>query len=157
MASPGAASYNLKKATSTRGPWVTVGTTSGTVATVAGLSNGTRYYFVVSALSAGGESANSTYVSAIPLALPAAPTGLKATGQAGQVYLAWSAATGALGYNVQRSAVSDGPYTKVGSTTSRAYYDKSLVKGTSFCYVVAAYNKNLAEGPASSPVCAIVQ
>ena len=50
-----------------------------------------------------------------------------------------------------------GPNVKVGTTTSRAYYDKLLPKGTSLCYLVNVYNKNRTEGAASSPSCATVQ
>lgn len=152
-----ATAYNVKRSTSTSGPWTTVGTTSGTAFTVTGLANGTSYYFVVSYLYAEGESANSAYVLAKPLAPPAAPTGLKATGQTGQVYLAWSAATGAVGYNIYRATSAGGAYTMVGTTTSRAYYDKLLTKGAYFCYVLRAYNANKTEGPQSLEACATVQ
>src|SRR4029077_4269070 len=79
-----ATGYNLKKGTTTTGPWTTVATTTGTSAIATGLTNGTKYYFVVSALSSSGESANSTYVLATPLA-PAAPSGLVAVAGSQQV------------------------------------------------------------------------
>jgi titin len=46
--------------------------------TDSGLTNGTTYYYVVSALNAGGESANSAQASATPADPPAAPSNLTA-------------------------------------------------------------------------------
>jgi cellulose 1,4-beta-cellobiosidase len=156
-AATGATAYNVKRATSSSGPWTTVGTTADTAFVATGLTNGTLYYFVVSFTTTGGESLNSTAVSAKPLAPPAAPTGLKATGQVSQVYLAWSAASGATGYNIYRATTSGGGYVKVGTTTSRTYYDKLLPKGAYYCYVAKAYNANQSEGAPSNEVCATVQ
>ncbi len=65
-ASTGAASYNIKRATVSGGPYSTVGTSTSTSFTNTGLVNGTTYFYVVSAVNAGGESANSAQASATP-------------------------------------------------------------------------------------------
>ena len=67
-ASAGAASYHVKRGTSSGGPYTQVAapTTASDVDT--GLTNGTTYYYVVSALNAAGESANSSQASATPTA-----------------------------------------------------------------------------------------
>jgi hypothetical protein len=67
-ASSGATSYNVKRGTTSGGPYTTIAgpTTTGHVNT--GLSNGTTYYYVVSAVNASGESSNSSQVSATPSA-----------------------------------------------------------------------------------------
>jgi hypothetical protein len=71
-ASSGATSYNLKRATVDGGPYTTVTNVATTNCTNPGLINGTTYYYVVSALNAGGESANSSQVSATPANHPPA-------------------------------------------------------------------------------------
>ncbi|SPE25524.1 conserved exported hypothetical protein [Acidobacteriia bacterium SbA2] len=67
-ASAAATSYNVKRSTTTGGPYTTVNSPTGTSYTDMGLTDGTKYYYVVSAVNAGGESANSTEVSATPAA-----------------------------------------------------------------------------------------
>jgi hypothetical protein len=66
VASGGATSYNVKRSATQGGPY-------GTVAVIPGLSyldnrlgNGVRYYYVVTASNANGESANSIEVSIVP-------------------------------------------------------------------------------------------
>ena len=65
-ASNGATSYNVKRATASGGPYTTVVSPSGTSCVNTGLTNGMTYYYVVSAVNAGGESANSGPASATP-------------------------------------------------------------------------------------------
>ncbi len=71
-ASAGATSYNLKRSATHGGPYSTVTSPTTTTATDTGLTNGTTYYYVVSAVNAGGESANSSEVSATPSLPPPA-------------------------------------------------------------------------------------
>src|SRR5262249_57641229 len=66
-ASSGATSYNVKRSTVTGGPYTTVGSPVGTSFTDTGLTNGTTYFYVVTAQNAGGESGNSTQARATPL------------------------------------------------------------------------------------------
>lgn len=71
-ASSGATSYNVKRATTSGGPYTTVATgVTATNYTDTGLNNGATYYFVVSALNRWGESANSVQVDATPQGKPA--------------------------------------------------------------------------------------
>ena len=56
------------------------------------LKDGTTYYYVISALNAGGESANSSQASVTPqVSAPSAPTGLAATAGNQQAALTWNA------------------------------------------------------------------
>jgi hypothetical protein len=64
--STGAASYNVNRSTTGGGPYATAANVTGTNFLDTGLSNGTTYYYVVSATNGYGESANSSQISATP-------------------------------------------------------------------------------------------
>ncbi|RCX09883.1 hypothetical protein DFR58_13322 [Anaerobacterium chartisolvens] len=67
-----AVSYNIKRSTTPDGPYATIATgVTGTAYTDATVTNGTTYYYVVSAVTASGQSANSNEASATPEAPPA--------------------------------------------------------------------------------------
>lgn len=66
--STGAGSYHVKRATVSGGPFTVIATQASASYIDTGLSNGTPYYYVVSALNSAGESADSTQVSATPTA-----------------------------------------------------------------------------------------
>lgn len=139
-ASSGATSYNVKRGTATGGPYPTVfpSTTSSYTDTTA--VNGTTYYYVVSAVNSGGESANASEVSATPVPPPPVPTGLSAVAGNTQVALTWAASTGTTSYNVKRGTVTGGPYTTISSPTATSYTDSSVVNNTTYYYVVSAVN-----------------
>jgi mannan endo-1,4-beta-mannosidase len=68
-ASTGATSYNVKRSTTNGGPYTNVATgVTATSFTNTALTNGTPYFYVVSAVNANGESQNSTQASATPQA-----------------------------------------------------------------------------------------
>ncbi|MBR0597516.1 Kelch repeat-containing protein [Sinanaerobacter chloroacetimidivorans] len=69
-----ATSYNVKRSTTPGGPYTTISNVTGTSYTDTDVVNGTTYYYVVTAVSAGGESANSNEASATPQA-PSTSTG----------------------------------------------------------------------------------
>ena len=107
-----------------------------------GLTNGTTYFFVVSAVNSAGESGNSNQASATPQpSPPPAPTGLTATPGNAQVSLSWNASTGASSYNVKRSTTSGGPYTTIATgVTSTSFTNTGLTNGTTYFFVVSAVN-----------------
>ncbi len=79
---------------------------------VTGLTNGTRYYFQVRAV-AGTVNGTATASTAItPVAKPAAPTGLSATGGATEVTLSWTNPNNATitGYEYQQRTGSFGTW-----------------------------------------------
>jgi len=142
-ASTGATGYNVKRATTNGGPYTQLAAATSPTYTDSSVTNGTAYYYVVSALSAAGESANSAQASATPQAPgapPAAPTNLTATAGDTQVSLTWSASSGATSYNIKRSGISGGPYTQIAASTATSYTDTALTNGTTYYYVVSAIN-----------------
>ncbi|HTL74620.1 MAG TPA: LamG-like jellyroll fold domain-containing protein, partial [bacterium] len=68
--STGATSYNVKRSTTNGGPYVVIANIltnlNSTSFSDIGLTDGKTYYYVVTALNDGGESANSSQVSAAP-------------------------------------------------------------------------------------------
>ena len=61
-----ASSYHVKRGTVSGGPYSTIASPTTTSYTDTSLTNGTAYYYVVSAVNANGESANSSEKSATP-------------------------------------------------------------------------------------------
>lgn len=65
----GATSYNVKRATTAGGPYTTIASSVSTATyTDTTVTNGTTYYYVVTAVDTGGESGNSNEASATPQA-----------------------------------------------------------------------------------------
>ena len=142
-ASTSATSYHVKRSTTSGGPYTQVSAPTVANFTDTGLTNGATYYYVVSALNATGESANSSQASATPIAPvtpPAAPTGLQATAGNAQVSLTWTSSAGATSYHVKRSTTSGGPYVQVAAPATTSDVDTGLTNGTTYFYVVSALN-----------------
>jgi len=142
-ASSGATSYNVKRSTTNGGPYTTVASPTTAAYTNIGLTNGTPYYYVVTAVNSAGESnpsAQATATPAAPVTVPPVPTGLQATAGNAQVSLTWNASSGATSYNVKRSTTNGGPYTTIASPTTAGYTNTGLTNGTPYYYVVTAVN-----------------
>jgi fibronectin type 3 domain-containing protein len=156
----GAASYNLYRSTTT-GVTTSNGTKIAAVSSpyiTTGLTAGTTYYFIVSAVNSVGESAASTQSTATTdapvLAVPAVPTGVTSTGGAKQVSLSWSAVTDATSYTIYWSTTAGVTTsgTKI-TTTANSYIQTGLTDGTTYYYIVSALNSS-GEGVASTQVSA---
>jgi Glycoside hydrolase family 44/Fibronectin type III domain len=145
-ASSGATAYYVKRSTTSGGPYTQIASPTTTNYADNGVTNGTKYYYVVSAYNSYGPSANSTEVSATPVAPPpptnppSAPTGLQATPGNAQVSLSWTASTGATSYHVKRSTTNGSGYAQVGAPTTTSFVDSGLTNGTVYYYVVSALN-----------------
>jgi fibronectin type 3 domain-containing protein len=149
-AATGATSYNVYEGTSSGGESgtpIATGVTS-TSYTATGLSNGTTYYFEVAGVNSAGTGPDSNQASATPIAPPAAPTGLGATAGNAQVALAWTASSGATGYNVYQGTSSGGESGTPVATgiTSTTYTVTGLTNGTEYFFKVAAVNSSGTSG-----------
>jgi fibronectin type 3 domain-containing protein len=123
-----------------------------------GLTNGTTYFYVVTAQNSAGQSNPSAEVSATPSSTPAvppAPTGVVATGGTNSVTISWNAVTGASSYNLYWSTTS-GVTTATGTPITNVvspYLHQPLDAATTYFYIITAVN-GAGEGPASSQVSA---
>ena len=143
-ASTGATSYTVKRSVVSGGPYEVVAALTSTKFTDSGLTNGTTYYYVVSASSSHGEGPNSNQASARPTQPPppTAPTGLSATAAKGKINLKWtqSSTTGIAGNSIYRATVSSGPYSLrfTSSNATTSYMDASVTAGVIYYYRVTA-------------------
>ena len=147
----GANSYNLYWAA---GSTATTGSNKisgvGSPYTVTGLSDGTQYAFIVTAVNAGGESLPSAAQTATPqMGIPTSPSSLLITGASGTTLsLSWSAVGGATGYQLFRDTSSGGSFsTQRYSGSALSFTDSNLTQGTTYYYKVRASN-----GAGTSPL-----
>jgi hypothetical protein len=142
----GATSYNLYWSNSTG-----VTTADTKIANIAapyihtGLTNGTPYYYGVTAVNTIGEGVISGEVSAtptVPSTIPSAPSGLVVTAGSGSVVLNWSSVAEASSYNAYYSAttgVTKDNGIKIPNVTS-PYTISSLVNNTPYYFIITAQN-----------------
>ncbi|GAC20474.1 BspA family leucine-rich repeat surface protein [Paraglaciecola arctica] len=111
---------------------------------ILGLSNGTEYYFSVSATNAKGEGDPSVEITATPQPNP--PKGLSATVGDGEVLLSWNALPNATSYNLYYAKESFGLVTtleyatKIQSISETSYTINNLTNGYRYYFVVSANN-----------------
>ncbi|MDQ2730097.1 MAG: hypothetical protein M3Y56_00430, partial [Armatimonadota bacterium] len=141
-ASPGASTYTVKRSTVRGGHYGTIAL--GVAATNfidTTVTNGTPYYYVVSAANPGGESPNSPEVAAKPVAAPAPPSGVTAAPGNGHVLLNWTASAGATSYNIKRATTTDGLYTTIATPIlDTTFTDQNVINGLTYYYAVTALN-----------------
>jgi len=124
-----------------------------TTYTDTGLTNGQRYYYVVTAVNAIGEGPPSSEVSAKPATVPGSPGNLQAIPGNGNVTIQWSGApnNGApvTNYRVYRGTTSGQTslFKELGNVDT--YTDTGLTNGARYYYRVAAVNR-VGEGTKSN-------
>jgi hypothetical protein len=133
------------------GYYVQRGTVSGMLTTVTNLgtsvnawtntdlSNGTEYFYTITASNEFGFSDASSEESATPVATPSAPSGLDAVAGDSKVTLSWNTVSGAAGYVVRRGTVS-GDLSIVTIVTGLGYTNTGLNNGTLYYFDVATSN-----------------
>ena len=136
-----AASYEVRRSTTSGGPYTPIGNPVSATFTDTGLVNGLSYFYVVAAVNAGGISAFSSEMVVQPLdpvQAPVVPTAVNAVAGNAQVSLNWSAVAGATSYQVKRSTLNGGPYTSLASASGASFLDGGLTNGVTYYYVVVA-------------------
>jgi hypothetical protein len=116
--------------------------------------------------SSGSASAKASFVSNASnasLTETLSGTGISSGGSGSapthSVSLTWQASTSSVaGYNIYRSAVSGGPYTKLNSSpdTATVYTDSAVTAGKTYYYVATAINSSGTESATSNQVTAKV-
>jgi fibronectin type 3 domain-containing protein len=144
-ASAGATSYSVARSV-TPGTGYTSATTVTTCTTACGyedinVSNGTTYYYVVTASNGKCSSVNSVEVSGAPSCTPtAAPANLKAKANNGSVALSWDVTAGAVSYRIERSLTSGSGFDTVFTSSTASFTDATVINGTTYYYVIEANN-----------------
>ena len=149
----GATSYNIYRSTIHGGGYSLVGNSITNSYIDGTVTPGTTYYYVIASVGVGGESDKSIEVNAIPV--PSTPTGITATAGATNIGLGWNLVPGANRYNVYRSTIPGGGYTKIAWTITNGYIDNNIIIDIRYYYVVTAV-EGLSESAYSPEVNAMV-
>ena len=146
-----ATGYTIERSTNSGGPYSTIGSSSTNSYTDSGLTNGTTYYYVVTANNATGSSVVSPQTVATPVqtVTPATPSNITAqTGGAdstpfnsgGQVRISWPAVANATSYNIKQYDSSSSSFKTIRSQTETIFYQDNLTVGTTYKYEISAVN-----------------
>ena len=174
-----ASSYTVKRSLQSGGPYAAVSTTASNVFTDSNLTDGTTYYYAVTATNHAGESAPSPQAPAVPTAPnpPAAPTGLSYKADASftlsngsngflagaEVALRWNKTPEAVSYTINRTPCQTGGYTgpcaigtQLANVTTyvdigQVFYPPDPQAGVTYTYTVQA-NNAFGSSPLSAPV-----
>jgi subtilisin family serine protease len=138
--SVGATSYRVLRSLLKAGPFAQIAEVPGTSHADLTVVNGTKYFYLVTAVNAAGESAVSNKVNAIPGIVPATPTGVAAItgGNVGEIDLSWNGSAGATSYKIRRSKFTGGPYKAARQTSGTTFTATGLISGKRYYFVVSA-------------------
>ncbi|HRS14590.1 MAG TPA: hypothetical protein P5259_06350 [Candidatus Bipolaricaulis sp.] len=169
----GAANYEVHRAESEDGTYTRRATVTGASYDDTGVTQGTTYWYKVTACNTAGCSAFSVPDSGYASTgggggggggggtgdLPGQPQNVQASDGAfaDKIRVTWSSVSGATSYRVYRSATDVvGSFTQIAETTSASYDDvhtdtiNALTECKDYWYAVSAWNA-AGEGPLSSP------
>src|SRR5580693_6736938 len=141
--SAGATGYSIYRGTAPGGEGATpVGTTTSDSFTDTGLTNGTGYYYTVTATNTGGASAKTAETNTVPTAAvvtPPVPFGVVVTTASGQIHLQWTFEENATSYRIYRSTTPGGEgATPLATVTSSSYTDSAVTSGVTYYYEITA-------------------
>ena len=161
-ASAGATSYQVKRAAASGGPYGVIANPTSTSFTDSPVTNGTSYFYVVSAVNGSGESSNSAEASATPPGpIPAAPQSLSATlvkQKGGSVKLAWtqSDSSGVTQNRIYRRTNPGSYGPSLATISASSTYTDSRPASGNYCYVVSALSCS-GESPTAIESCIAVR
>lgn len=145
---PGATAYQLYRARSAAGPFVAIHKGASTSFVDAGLTSATDYYYSVSAINGGDESASSAPVYArTTIPFPGDPSNLKLHKVSSRsAEFRWSPGTNATSYNLYRAAQPGGPYAPSDPVNQPNYIgttaiDAGLRAQKTYYFVVTSVNE----------------
>ena len=147
----GATKYYVYRSTSKSGTYSKIGTATGTSYTDTTAKAGKMYYYKVKAICAN-TNGNSAFSAIVSRTCDCARPNVTVKLSSGHPQLSWAKITGASKYAVYRSTSKSGDYSKIGSTTSVSYTDKTAKAGKTYYYKVKAINTKSAANSAYSLV-----
>ena len=134
--------YEVEMATNPYGPFTNVRKDlSGTHCNVAGLTNGSGYYFRMRAVRvfSSGEKFYSEYSEPVKCGTPMQRPTLAVNANGTSAVLTWSKSAGATGYIIYRKVGTGGSYQKLTVTEDvTTYVDENLTPGEVYYYFVYA-------------------
>jgi len=152
-------SYNVYRATTAGAETLLGSAGNATTFSDTGLTNGTTYYYQVSAVNAVGEGSRSAEAAGVPgvVNAPSAPQNPSAVAAGGTITMSWSAPASNGGapvssYNVYRGTA-PGAEAAYATVTGTSYTDSAVTLGTKYYYTVTAVN-SAGEGSPSAEVSA---
>ena len=152
----GSTGYKIYASTTSASYTSPVDTVAGSVysCAVTGLSNGTVYYFVVTATNPGGDSGYSNEISAIPKTSSGAPANVSAVAGNRQATVSFTASVDNGGSPITGYVVISNPGNITATGTDNAITVTGLTNGTTYTFRVKAVNEvgNSSESAASNAV-----
>jgi hypothetical protein len=134
------------------------GVANGTILNSGQTATLTMKFAPLAAGSVTGSVSVTSNATVSPTKIAVSGTGVASAGHS--VKLGWAASTtsGVIGYNVYRSTVSGGPYTKLNSAPISAlqYTDTSVQAGLEYFYVLTSVESSGLEGSYSSQIAASI-
>lgn len=137
-AATGVTSYDVKRGVASGGPYQTIASAGlATTYTDSTPLNGTKYYYVVTAMNVGGESIPSNEAGAKTIA-PFTVSGSANTQS--QINLSWNWPTGATSFDVKYKKSVDTNYITFANVTTSSATVTGLTNGSGYDFLVTAKN-----------------
>ena len=145
----GATSYRIYRVDN--GKYTALANSTGTSYTATGLTNGTKYGFLVRAFKDGtGSAYTSADIKYVTPVFTLAKPNFTVTAGNDSAVINWSRVSGATSYRVYR--VDNGKYVYLGAVTGTSYTATGLANGTEYSFLVRAFNGNSGSAYTSADV-----